>query len=334
MSRAADQASWLRAVRAHPVLDTMNANGRTTLLAIAEQLAWSADWQTMTTRPTWALLGQHAGRSRATVARHLKRLRDAGLVGVVVSGWMADGPAALDQGPDAALYVLATPSPVTAVDKDETPSQFRFGFVFSSVLGQPRTRARGAEAEPLRGRAIAAAARPSRLSRERQLDQPPPRATSAQTDRQARILEVQRRVPATRSVSFKAMRSILRPFFLAGWTVNDVVHAVDYRPDGSLWPHEGSRGVRVPKGWLPYRLSAWVDDAGTVRRSPSQRVIADGQRLAALRRARQQRYDELMANAAPIDSPVVQTALAQIRAIADRARVRHRGASMRRGPVV
>src|SRR5699024_3400718 len=72
----------------------------------------AADFATMTTRPSWAKLGELLGVARRTVARYLQQLRTMGLLGVVASGRSAAYAA---KGPDgqrkneAAVYVLCVP---------------------------------------------------------------------------------------------------------------------------------------------------------------------------------------------------------------------------------
>lgn len=135
-------------------------------------------------------------------------------------------------------------------------------------------------------------------------------------DRLAASDELRWRVPVLRHVSAAHVRHAVREYFLAGWTVLDIHHAIDQHPDGTTWPHDGSDGVARPADWLAYRLAAWRDDAGTVIRSRSQRLAAE--RAEAIARTRARRENEVAARvrrAAALDSPTVAAAKAEIDAI-------------------
>lgn len=109
--RATSQAAWLRAVETHPGVLRLRQDGRRGLLAVAGALARWADWQTLTSRPTWATVAAESGLVERSVARWLEWLREAGLLGVVEHGSTPQfRPMALrreSQGNRAAVYVLA-----------------------------------------------------------------------------------------------------------------------------------------------------------------------------------------------------------------------------------
>jgi hypothetical protein len=150
---------------------------------------------------------------------------------------------------------------------------------------EPRT-------EPLRGTeplAAPAAPHPSGAP-SRQLPAQPGQATARRKDhRRALAAQVVSRVGVladavkARRLSLAAVAAILLPYLLAGWTVDDIVHAIDHRPDGTPQPPPGP-GTDWRRGWLHNRLATWtVDD--TVTRSHSQRRDAERQRDAARTRA-------------------------------------------------
>lgn len=88
------------------------------------------------------------------------------------------------------------------------------------------------------------------------------------------------------------MRSILREFFLAGWSVLDVHHAITHRPSGQRWQHSADRGVDNPGAWLAHRLSPWRQD-GTVIRSLGQRQAGLVAQQRAEQRAERERHEAL-----------------------------------------
>ena len=87
-----------------------------------------------------------------------------------------------------------------------------------------------------------------------------------------------------RRVSARMLRSLLRAFWRAGWTVRDVLHALDFMPGGE--PRICTDAVRNPAAWVRSRLSRWLGADGLPRRSRSQQ-------LADLDAARQAGQDSL-----------------------------------------
>lgn len=335
MMRAPDQQAWLDAVRASEAFSSLRADTAASLWAVAQQLAWRASYESMTTRPTWAVVIRETGRSWSTVGRAIRRLRAAGLIGVVKTG--RDGahqPAKCDKGQaDAAVYVLCVPSTVHPVDEHDTLTDLKSG----EESHPPHARASEGPAEPLRGTLVAAAARPGApvglqlvpQEPSRPPDEPesplepsrPPDGRDLANDaKDGRRLDVaralQERLPVLRRISDRHVASLVREFVLAGWTTSELAVAVDRRPDGTAWPHSGEKGVGNVGAWLRFRLAAWRDDAGTVQMSPGRR--AEAERIE--RRARQRADAERQALTVPAgpDSP----GLAAVRAIL----------SARRGP--
>lgn len=184
------------------------------------------------------------------------------------------------------------------------------------------------EIEPLRGtdshqgRASAATGHPERESVPWW---PLGQATRSLDDRRVASRMLARRVPAIRYMSDRDIASVCRLFFVAGWTVNDLLYAIDHQPGGAPWPHSGADGIdrrRGARGWLRYRLAAWVDEHGTVRRSRSQRAQdARVAQLARQRAARERAARDAVAVAAAEHSPAVASAKAQARAAIAAARL-------------
>jgi hypothetical protein len=330
MMRAPDQVMWLDAVRASEAFSSLRADTAASLWAVAQQLAWRASYESMTTRPTWAVIVSETDRSWSTVARAIKRLRAAGLVGVVKTG--RDGahqPAKCDRGlNDSAVYVLCVPSTVHPVDEHDTLTDLKSG----EESHPPHARASEGPAEPLRGTLVAAATRPGaplglqivpgqplrapdRPESPLEPSRPPDERDAPNDAKDGRRLEparaLQGRLPVLRRISDRHVASLVREFVLAGWTTSELVAATDRRPDGRAWPHSGEKGVDNVGAWLGYRLGAWRDEAGTVRPSPGRRAAAE----RVERRARQRADAERQALTVPAgpDSPglaAVRAALA------------------------
>jgi hypothetical protein len=114
-TRARSQRGWLADVADHPAMQLRRVDAQRHILAIAEVLAAHANWETFTTRPTWAVLMERTGQGRSTVAEHLAWLRRVGLLGLVAGGTTPEfspGVLATPGAPErneAAVYVLCAP---------------------------------------------------------------------------------------------------------------------------------------------------------------------------------------------------------------------------------
>ena len=310
-----------------------------------------------------ARLDPAAARSRRTIARYLALLRSEGvqLLAVVASGRSAAYTTAASEGQaDAAVYVLCNPAVLAVVDEDAEADRFTdteevtepaagdvedvpsltellgAGDIFGTppakgVITPVHAGAREAATpknEPLRGtdphqgRASAATGHPERQSAP---SWPLGQATSGLDDRRAASRMLAHRVPAIRYMSDRDIASVCRLYFVAGWTVNDLLYAIDHQPGGTPWPHSGADGIdrrRGARGWLRYRLAAWADEHGTVRRSRSQRAQdARVAQLARQRAARDRAERDAVAVTEAERSPAVAGAKAQARAAIAAARL-------------
>ncbi|PAK92647.1 hypothetical protein B8X04_16740 [Brevibacterium casei] len=284
---ATSQSQWLRDVDEWISDLDMRSDGRENRRRLARVLGFNADWSTLTTNTlTWSTISERTGMSRATVARHLLALHEAGWVGRVAAGRSAAAKQAAGwTGDDAFLndapvYALTTPVDDTAVDINETPPTLR---------GSKEFPARAREAEPPTG----AATRPSHpeaaygrrwtVPADRSLPAWPGHVTPRSKDERGLAgREWARRVPALRKLSDKHLRFLAKDFFTAGWTIRDLVTALDELPDGRAhgqfaagqWvPYSGADGIPAARlgHWVSWRLNAWRDPEGQVIESPTQR---------------------------------------------------------------
>lgn len=292
-SRAPSQKAFLDAVAASTALGHLRADALESVVLVARHLAWTASWDTMTTRPTWAYLVERTGRSRATVARAIGRLRAAGLLGVVATGRSgAYQPAKRDAGvAEAAVYVLCVPSPLSVagepVDESETPT----GSPVAVEGTPPHARASDGSSEPLRGRSWAAA-RPSapRSERDELGSRPADPAGPGRCGPDGRRLvaaELRGRFWTLRRITTAHVAWCVADFVAAGWTTHELGRAIDVRPDGTSWPHDGAEGVDNVGAWLRYRLAAWRGTDGSVLPSPAQVSLELARQRAACQRAEQ-----------------------------------------------
>ena len=251
----------------------------------------------------WGLLGLVAGGRSARWAP-LARSQDA------------DGRVVLERRNEAAVRSLVvpeamaagTPAPAStgasqaAVGRGPVDSEGPTGpgcglrchpYPLLGIL-DPRTRARGGLGSeglvPLRGTEafLGAAARPGgRVRGDRRRAWWSPRRTRSTEEAVLGLArELQERLVVLRGCSDRYVMRVIKAFGEAGWSVGDLVVAVDRRPDGSAWPHSGDRRVREPARWLIHRLSAWLDDRGAPRLSWRQERAMAHERAMAEREAR------------------------------------------------
>ena len=309
-TRAPGQKAFMDAVDAEPAFLHLRGDGYARLRSVARHMALRADWELLTTRPTWAVLATQAGCHVSTVNRCIRLLKRAGLVGVVATGRSRGcAPATLGRA-EAAVYVLCVPTsptlsavPTTPVDEDDPPSLD----VLSFKEHPPHTR--GSERKKA-GTRTECQTKTSPMHRWRPTSNTPRRPD----ERQAAAQALQDRFPVLRRVSTAHVASRIRDFILAGWSVADVGFAIDRRPDGTTWPHDGAHGVGNVGAWLRYRLAAWRDETGKVTLSTAQRDQARHELELARQLARREQLCADRAARSQMGSTVVSDALAQIRA--------------------
>ena len=316
---------WLEAVREMAEARGLRDAQVETLVRVARGLCDWVDGASRTTRVVNARVAELAGCCVRTVQRWLRRLEEWGLLGLVAGGrsarWAplarsqdAEGRVVLERRNEAAVRSLVVPEGmVAAAPALASSSSVVRGSVGNEGLAEPgcgsrchpypslgildpRTRARGGVSEglvPLRGADPhrGAAARPDGwVDPSRRRAWWSPRRTRSTEEVVLRLArELQERLRVLRGCSDRYVMRVIKPFAEAGWSVGDLVIAVDRRPDGSSWPHSGDRGVREPARWLIHRLSAWLDGGGVPVASWRQERRAAHERALAERRAAHER---------------------------------------------
>lgn len=275
--RVRDQAEAFRVLDDHPALIELRADRLARTRAIWRALVLRAEWHTMTYCGTWDVLAAEAGVSRSTVARAVRWLRGAGLLGVVHTG--ASVAAIGGDTNRAPTYVLCVPavcdvSPARGpVDEIDTPPRSGRSVRIQNARGNVDQ-----DPAPLRG-----LDNPAPTTR-----RPPETIMSVQpVTRRARLDAADAlrwHSLALRGMSARMLRHVLRDVFAAGWSPRDVLYALDHRPDGRPWTYTTS--PRVAAAWARHRLAAWRDPAGDVLPSRSQRARVEADRVWAARAAR------------------------------------------------
>jgi hypothetical protein len=221
------------------------------------------------------------------------------------------------------VYVLCEISPIQLVpdaeepgDGNETPPRKGLGLVPRARETPPSP----TQAEPLRGPTPPGAAQarpPTSPGEKRQQHWFATSVTpSGKDDALLAARELRSRLPVLRRISDRHVRAVLREFFLAGWSVGDVILAIDRLPHDRRWEHDGATGVTNVGAWLAYRLRPWRDRTGTARRSPSQRAAAEHVLNQARQRARAEEHKRALAQRSSTQtSPVAAEAMRTIRQI-------------------
>ncbi|MEV8150506.1 hypothetical protein AB0O52_20480 [Arthrobacter sp. NPDC080073] len=329
--RAAHGRQTMAALLRHEKFAVRNRNGQATIVAVLRALIERADYESMTSRPGWQALIEATGTSRTTVARVLRLLAAWGIIGRVASGRQAKYAAA---GPDgerineAAVYVLCTPSPLALVNKVGTPPALGGSHLKERKLTHTRAQGKNSQHDVAPPRLIpagaASGAPTAQVPWRPELLWPAHRTPKRRDQRVAAASEIRYRSFPLRCMTPKDVASSCRDFFLAGWTVADILHALDWQPDGTLWPHSGAPDTKEAwrmRGWLKHRLNAWRTEGGEPLRSRGQQ---EATRASARRREQEterqrtlERQAERAARLDAGDSPAKVTAIAQIRAIFD-----------------
>ncbi len=210
---------------------------RSDAYANARKIAWAlavAARADGTVTPTWDSLVETTGLSRSTVAAWLSRLQAWGLVRVLESGSTVRTRRGRDPqlGNRAAVYVLRIP-----VDESRTPTvlpKVEPPIAGARLDDSPTAASGGGPAEP---------------------PWPSTAKTRTRADELRAAETLRGRVQAFRRLSPRAVRSLIRSWLRAGWTVADLVWALDHEPDGTdRWK---TQAVRQPIGWAKARLAPW-----------------------------------------------------------------------------
>ncbi|MEV4364610.1 hypothetical protein [Nonomuraea sp. NPDC049625] len=297
MRRSPSQRAFLRALKEAPEVLALRSDGYSNLLRVANDIAFHADWTTMCSRPTRAGIVERTGLHVDTVKRWVRWLRVRGWLGTVEEGttvrFRKGTRAGLDDdgyGNRAAVWVLCVPRQTTPPPHDHHPADQPEDTTAPPTVSPHR----GETTDPSHARETPTPTRThSRISPTWGLHHTP----RTKRDRLAACERLRHEATPFRRMTGWYLRHLLKPFLDAGWTVADVLHALDVRPDDSRWTYTwlSSSELRHVPGWVRYRLAAWIDADGQVLASRSQRKAAADARV----RASQQAWrDELHAIAA------------------------------------
>jgi hypothetical protein len=309
---------WLRSIQELAEFQLARKDLKANIWRFANAVAQCPgfDPASMTIMPIWQRLQERFGFPSKSISNYFRRLRDWGVLAVVATGRTAAfTPKSSGRTEnEAAIYVLLEKVEVQGVEKSSVPVPNR------AVNNPPHARAHEGSkphietASPLTSSKRAAQRRDVNhqlLNRTEPLWDPNA-TTTARTKRERReaerlaSLELQFRSFPLQRISTAHVAAICRPFFRAGWTIKDILHAIDWRPNtDAKYHHDGANDVDNTGAWLKFRLGKWVRHDGGFYRSPSQKREAERVQRVAETRAAAERRERDMAERASYTPPAL-----------------------------
>jgi len=309
---------WLRSFQDIPAFQLARKDLKANIWRFANALAQCPgfDPASMTIMPVWQRLQERFGFPPKSISNYFRRLRDWGALAVVATGRTAEfTPKSSGRAEnEAAIYVLLEKTEETDVEKSSVPVPTR------AVNNPPHARA--GEDSKLQMEAATPLTPSKRAAQRREVNHhlqnrqepfwDPNATTSAMTKRERReaerlaSLELQFRSLALRRISTAHVAAVCRPFLRAGWTIKDLLHAMDWRPNtDARYHHDVDHGVDNVGAWLRYRLSKWIRHDGGFYRSPSQKRAAEEAQRKAEKRAADERRARDRADRAAYTPPAL-----------------------------
>jgi hypothetical protein len=305
---------WLRSIQELAEFQLARKDLKANIWRFANAVAQCPgfDPASMTIMPIWQRLQERFGFPAKSISNYFRRLRDWGALAVVATGRTAEfTPKSSGRTEnEAAIYVLLEKVEEGGVEKSSVPVPNR------AVNNPPHARA--GEESKLNIDAATPHASLKRAEQRREVNHQllnrkaplwDPNAKNKRERREAErlaSLELQFRSFPLQRISTPHVAAICRPFFRAGWTIRDILHAIDWRPNtDARYHHDGANGVENTGAWLKFRLGKWVRKDGGFYRSPSQKREAERIQRAAERRAVLERRERELAERAQFIPPAL-----------------------------
>ncbi|MFD8497977.1 hypothetical protein [Amycolatopsis sp. NPDC059657] len=289
------QVEYSTLFAAEPWVQKLRRDAREKLLALVTALRDWADWSTFETWPTWARLCEASGWARSTMAGWLRQLWVTGWIARIEPGSTPEhrpmGSPEAAEGNRAAVYGLRIPASVDralraaerakmAADADAiaeelaqlsasgeetwTPSLSFDLEELKIELNHLRTRTSelvdnfGSCPEVEKIEALRA-----RFDRKNPGYRFSDTAPRGRAEMLVAASELQRQHSVLGRLSPRAIRSLARPYWRAGWTNRCLLWALRYQPTGWV-PLKSLAEYAVihSQGWVRTRLAAWTDERG------------------------------------------------------------------------
>ncbi|WP_298585734.1 hypothetical protein [uncultured Kocuria sp.] len=87
--------------------------------------------------------------------------------------------------------------------------------------------------------------------------------------------ELQHHALVLRGITTAYVVAVAEAHFEAEWSIANVLHALDWTPEGVRYAHDAVTGIENPGAWFAARLRAWTHQDGTPMRSPGRRQMAE-----------------------------------------------------------
>lgn len=282
-------AHWIKNVNEHIDLTGRRADFATNFNSVCDALAYAVNPDTGTLRITWNALAKLASTSITTVQRILRILKEHQLLTVIASGRSAAmAPKFQEKKNLAPVYGLILPaSPSKAHVENDGSFYDENGYLFVSDCPSPLRDEKVSYKQALAEgtfdifckQRYAAYAKKHRgkLEKKRQTLLP---FYPRKKDKQRALIHLSRTLQHhcfdLRALSAQAILKTAQPFWEAGWSVRDILYALEYRPDGAAYNTRGATGMRSVKKWLDLRLSQWTNDSHIF---PSRTAQENAQRV-------------------------------------------------------
>jgi hypothetical protein len=310
------QREWLDRLGNESWVEQLQARTRYRLGLLTRELMRHADWHTFESWPGWEHLIRVTGWARRTVAGWLRQLRLSGWLTTLEHGSTPETrPLALrhpEEGNRRAVYALRVPLrpgelPEGSAFVAEAPSG-ESGPATDALVSRPvdKTCTPTWYLHPSSSRSPSSSTRanelihnldlPTTISAAHSANEMPLRgsieeewvlafaSTVPLTETEMLVAACELRVqhPVLAQLSPRWVRSLARPYWRVGWSNNDVLHALIYRPTSmSTLPATPVERIHSPAGWVRWRLAAWRDHRGRVLPGYSQQQAARAEVRAA-----------------------------------------------------
>lgn len=263
-------AQWLQAVRDYIDISHRRADFQATFDKVCEALSYAFNPDTGTLRITWSALAQLATTSISSVQRCLRLLKEHQLLTVIASGRSAAmAPQRQEKKNLAPVYGLTVPTPPSVAPDADESFYDENGYLFITDCPSPlrdekisyyRAIREGLFDQFCKQRyALYAHSHQGALEKKRQgLQDSYPTLKAKQQALTHLVRVLQHHCFDLRSLSVTAITGVVQPFFEAGWTVRDVLYALERRADNSAYNTRGAAGMRSVKKWLTLRMDAWI----------------------------------------------------------------------------
>lgn len=276
---------WLQAVKERIDISSRRADFRATFDKICDALSYALNPETGTLCITWSALAKLASTSTSSVQRILRLLKEHQLLTVIASGRSATmAPKGQEKKNLAPVYGLTVPTPPSSKDLEVDDSFYDDnGYLFVTDCPSPlrdekisyhRAIREGLFDQFCKQRyALYAHTHRDDIEKKRQgLQDSYPTLKAKQQAITHLVRVLQHHCFDLRSLSATAITGVVQPFFEAGWTVRDVLYALERRADNSAYNTRGAAGMRSVKKWLQLRMSQWMSQGEVL---PSRTAIEE-----------------------------------------------------------